>query len=61
MNRDVLGYVAMAILGLAAVILMVAGVIKHDFDISLMGMIIGVYATIIGTGTSTSRALKKQI
>ena len=61
MNKDVLGYVAMAFLGAAAVILMVAGAAKHDFDISLVGMIIGVYAAIIGTSASSSRVLKKEI
>jgi hypothetical protein len=61
MYKDVLGYVTMAVLGAAAVILMVAGVVKHNFETSLIGMIVGIYATVIGTSTSNSRAFKKQI
>jgi predicted tellurium resistance membrane protein TerC len=61
MNRDILAYVAMSVLGVVAVVLMVVGVAKHNFDISLMGMFIASYAVIIGTSTSVLRALRKEI
>ena len=61
MNRDILGYVVMAIMATAAVLVVAIGAARNNQDAILAGILTGVYATIIGTVTSAKRELKKEI
>jgi Skp family chaperone for outer membrane proteins len=61
-NRDNLAYVAVTIIAMAAVILaIVIGAARNNPDVILAGIVIGVYAVVVGTGTSVKRELKKEI
>ena len=62
MNRDNLEYVAVSIMAMAAVILAVAiGAARNNPNAILAGIVIGVYAVVVGTSTSVKRELKKEI
>jgi len=61
MNRDILAYIAMGILGTATVVTVVVGAAKGSFDVLLMGVAIGIYAVIIGSVTSAKNELKTEI
>lgn len=62
MNRDNLAYVAVSIMAMAAVLLAVAiGVARNNPNVILSGLVIGVYAVVVGTGTSIKSELKKEI
>lgn len=61
MNRDILAYTAMGILGTATVVTVVVGAAKGDTDVLLMGVTIGAYVVIIGSVTSAKIELSKKI
>jgi len=61
MNRDILAYIAMSILGTATVVTVVVGAAKGSFDVLLMGVAIGIYAVIIGSVTSAKNELSKEV
>ena len=61
MNRDILAYIAMGILGTATVVTVVVGAAKGSFDVLLMGVAIGIYAVIIGSVTSAKNELSKEV
>jgi len=61
MNRDILAYIAMGILGTATVVTVVVGAAKDNMDLLLMGVAIGAYVVIIGSVTSAKSELKTEI
>ncbi|MGD8499491.1 MAG: hypothetical protein PVJ86_02525 [Phycisphaerales bacterium] len=61
MNRDILAYVVMSIMATVGVLAVAIGGARNNPDAVLVGILTGVYATIIGTSTSATRGLKKEI
>lgn len=61
MNREILGYVAMSIMATVGVLAVAIGASRNNPDAIIVGILTGVYATIIGTTTSATRELKKEI
>jgi branched-subunit amino acid ABC-type transport system permease component len=62
MNRDNLEYVAVSIMSMTAVLVaIVIGALRNNPNAILAGIVIGVYAVVVGTSTSVKRELKKEI
>ena len=61
MNRDNFGYVVMSIMATVVILAVVIGVARNKPDLILVGILTGVYATIIGPVTFVKRDLKKEI
>ena len=61
MNRDILGYVVMSIMATVGVLAVFIGAARNNPDAILVGILTGVYATIIGTATSAKRELRKEL
>ncbi|UCE47224.1 MAG: hypothetical protein JSW47_16670 [Phycisphaerales bacterium] len=61
MNRDILGYIVMSIMATVGVLAVFIGAARNNPDAILVGILTGVYATIIGTTTSAKRELKKEL
>ncbi|KPL24613.1 MAG: hypothetical protein AMJ75_03145 [Phycisphaerae bacterium SM1_79] len=61
MNGDIAAYVVMSIMATASVLAAAIGAARNNPDAVLVGILIGVYATIIGTNTSVKRQLKNEL
>jgi len=61
MNRYILGNVVTSIMATVAVLAVAIGAARNNPDAILVGILTGVYATIVGTSTSATRELKKEI
>jgi hypothetical protein len=61
MNRDILAYVVMSIMATVGILAVFIGASRNNPDAILVGILTGVYATIIGNVTSAKRELKKEI
>ncbi len=61
MNREILGYVAMSIMATVGVLAVAIGASRNNPDAIIVGILTGVYATIIGIVTSAKSELKKEI
>ena len=62
MNRDNLSYIAVSIMSMTAVLVaIVIGALRNNPNAILAGIVIGVYAVVVGTSTSVKRELKKEI
>lgn len=61
MNRDILAYAVMSIMATVGVLAVAIGAARNNPDAILVGILTGVYAAIIGTSTSATRELKKEI
>ncbi len=61
MNREILGYVVMSIMATVGVLAVFIGASRNNPDAIIVGILTGVYATIIGTVTSAKSELKKEI
>ena len=61
MNKEILGYVAMSIVATAVLLTVAIGASRNNPDAILLGIVIGVYAIVIGTSMSVKRELKKEI
>ncbi|MHC4146588.1 MAG: hypothetical protein ACYSUD_17660 [Planctomycetota bacterium] len=61
MNRDILGYAVMSIMATVGVLAVLIGAARNNPDAILVGILTGVYATIIGTTTSAKRELRKEL
>ena len=62
MNRDNLSYIAVSIMSITAVLVaIVIGALRNNPNAILAGIVIGVYAVVVGTSTSVKRELKKEI
>ena len=61
MNRDILSYVVMSIMATLGFLAVAIGTSRNNPDAIIVGILTGVYATIIGTVTSPKSELKKEI
>ena len=61
MNRDILSYVVMSIMATVGVLAIAIGASRNNPDAIIVGILTGVYATIIGTATSSKRELGREI
>jgi len=61
MNRYILGNVVTSIMATVAVLAVAIGAARNNPDAILVGILTGVYATIVGTSTSAKNELKTEI
>ena len=61
MKKDTAAYLAMAVFGVAAVCIMVMGVVMDRTTLGLMGLVFAIYPMMIGVGTSVKRDLRQDI
>jgi len=60
-HKETLSYVVMSIFATVGVLAVFIGASRNNPDAIIVGILTGVYATIIGTATSSKRELKKEI
>ena len=61
MNREVLAYAVMSIMATVGVLAVAIGAARDNPDAIIVGILTGVYATIIGIVTSAKSELKREI
>ena len=61
MNRAILSYVVMSIMATVGVLAVAVGAARNNPDAIIVGILTGVYATIIGIVTSAKSELKKEL
>lgn len=61
MKQDTTAYLAMAVFGLAAVGVMVVGVVTGKTTLGLMGLVLAAYPMMIGVAASAKRGLGQNI